>query len=466
MSKFKYQELIKHLEADIFPELSPGDMLPLDKELCEKYKVSSITVKKAMNILAKDGRVRRIPGKGTVLNKIGKKSYFAANNNTEITIKVLTVNDWDTGDLLEKLCGDFQRNNSNVKFEFHRVGDMYYEECELDNYDLILGNTWMIREYLTNSDYKENILPLAELPNLYIDKSIYFENVIKWSSVEDELYCLPLGVSPVFAMYNLDSPGLQGKEWDFDAYKSFDEFRDFLYGLNMPETSKGNFYPLLLSLEYNRWPCFFKMHGGRIFDASGKHCILNSQSNAVIFEDIQKLLDDKVISPSIFDLKGLCSDLFYAGRGACMLGTYKYLRKSFEGGYNIKYGMLPNSKQNLCSHLLIEGILVTQSCKDPSLIAELLNFLQTSKNQLEICRNSDGFSAQKDLAELYLRNLSVKEPSIMNILEQVEYSEPTATEANVKKWRKLFEMLPKIWMGIDSVENICNEITNAVNNIS
>lgn len=464
MSQFKYQNLITNLEKDIFPNMASGELLPLDKDICEKYQVSRITVKKAMNILAEEGRVRRIPGKGTVLSSKHKRTHSFESNNELGSIKILTLNNWNTADLLERQCNDFKQLHSNVNFEFHRVSDIYYEECKLENYDIVLCNSWMLREYLTSPIYQKDILPLSEIPGLFIDKNMFFQNVIKWNSIDDELYCLPLGVSPVFVMYNLNYPGFCNCNLDVDNCNDLESFCNLLYELKKTKTDDENFFPFLLSLEYNRLPCFIKMQEGSMFDATTLDCNLDSSVNIGIYKFINKLLSDKIMYPSIFDIKGLGSDLLYADRVACMFGTYKYLRDSLNSKYKIKYGMLPNSDKSSCSHLLLESLLVTKNCTNLKVVSDLLNYLQTSKSQLEICRYSDGFSAQKDLAELYLQSLALKEPSVMNIFKQMEYSEPVAASVRIKKWRKLFEMLPKLWMGIYSIENVCHEITKEVNN--
>ena len=58
----------KHLKA--------GDQIPTEAELCEQFKVSRMTVNKAISELASEGYVRRISGKGSfVTNALVRKQF-------------------------------------------------------------------------------------------------------------------------------------------------------------------------------------------------------------------------------------------------------------------------------------------------------------------------------------------------------------------------------------------------------
>ena len=63
-----------------------GDRLPSEKELSEQYHVSRITSKKAVELLAEEGLVTRIPGKGTFViehQELPKALEIPADSMTE-----------------------------------------------------------------------------------------------------------------------------------------------------------------------------------------------------------------------------------------------------------------------------------------------------------------------------------------------------------------------------------------------
>ena len=65
-----YLQIKEHLLARIDTGALPEDsMIPTESELCDEYEVSKITVREAIKILVKDGRLSRIPGKGTFVTR-------------------------------------------------------------------------------------------------------------------------------------------------------------------------------------------------------------------------------------------------------------------------------------------------------------------------------------------------------------------------------------------------------------
>jgi ABC-type glycerol-3-phosphate transport system substrate-binding protein len=461
MNKFKYQAIVNHIEEDIFPNLLPGALLPGEKELCRRYNVSGITIKKALSLLTLKRQIKRIPGKGTIFYNEHQPQISRVSAKPPRTIlKVLTLGGWDSADLLEKLCRAFSAQYPETEFEFHRSSPLHFEEYSLEGYDLIHGNTWMIREYLTSPEYKKYILPLNELPDFFINESIYFEEAMKWCRVNGKLSCLPLGVSPVIAMFNMDYPVL--KKMQLPLCSTFEEFRRLLYRLQYERKGESTHYPFLLEMQENRWPCLIKMLGGQLFDPVSNQCTLSLPQTVNALNAAKQMIHDKIVPSPQFGSDFSSSGLFATGKIACMWGTFRYVRENVSKKANFKYQMLPQPETN-CSHLLIEGLMVNRNCRNPDMTGKLFNFLQTSAAQLEICRHADVFSAQRELARLYLESLAFQEPSVINIFEQVKYAEPAVWVPRSIEWKTLNRILPKIWMGVDSIENVCREITETIN---
>ncbi len=63
-----YEQIKLILRSQILDgEFKPDDWLPTERELCDLYGVSRITVVRALNELELEGFVKRIQGKGTLV---------------------------------------------------------------------------------------------------------------------------------------------------------------------------------------------------------------------------------------------------------------------------------------------------------------------------------------------------------------------------------------------------------------
>ena len=64
--QFLYENVYNDLKQKIeCGDLKPGDKLAVEEDMIAHYGVSAITVKKALNLLAEEHRIRRIRGKGS-----------------------------------------------------------------------------------------------------------------------------------------------------------------------------------------------------------------------------------------------------------------------------------------------------------------------------------------------------------------------------------------------------------------
>ncbi|RLL41116.1 GntR family transcriptional regulator [Oceanobacillus piezotolerans] len=62
-----YYQLEEEIRTLIKQELNPGDLLPSEREYAEKYDISRMTVRQAINNLVKEGLIYRQKGRGTFI---------------------------------------------------------------------------------------------------------------------------------------------------------------------------------------------------------------------------------------------------------------------------------------------------------------------------------------------------------------------------------------------------------------
>lgn len=93
----KYEKIAFDIKEEILSEkYKPNEQLPFEKELCEKYNVSKMTVKKALDLLVNDGLIIKRRGSGTFvkditekeIQRIIEKKQFSGLTTTSIGHKV------------------------------------------------------------------------------------------------------------------------------------------------------------------------------------------------------------------------------------------------------------------------------------------------------------------------------------------------------------------------------------------
>ena len=101
MSSFvpRYHEIEQALRARI-AALAPGDGLPSDAALCEEFGVSRMTARQAVQVLAQEGLVERIRGRGTFVAE--PSAHRQAGNLLSFTTEMRGQNRVPSSRLLER----------------------------------------------------------------------------------------------------------------------------------------------------------------------------------------------------------------------------------------------------------------------------------------------------------------------------------------------------------------------------
>ena len=82
----------------------PGDRLPPERELAQRYGVSLITVRRALSELAQQGRIERTRGRGTfVLRPRLERDIAAAIHAPETRARILAMGFQPTGTSADEL---------------------------------------------------------------------------------------------------------------------------------------------------------------------------------------------------------------------------------------------------------------------------------------------------------------------------------------------------------------------------
>ncbi|WP_283248453.1 GntR family transcriptional regulator [Bacillus sp. FJAT-49711] len=188
-----YQQIKQYIKEQILSgELRLGDLVYSEKELMEKFHVSQITTKNALNGLAEEGIVKRIRGKGTfviesdLVHKTNRLSNNMKNHSNGIVGLILpsmkTKIEQEFVNYIEIYASKYKYNliikiTRESQFEESNAIEMFHE----------LGTKGIIIFPTEKETYNESILRLSldKFPLVLIDR--YLENIRTYSvSSENE----------------------------------------------------------------------------------------------------------------------------------------------------------------------------------------------------------------------------------------------------------------------------------------
>lgn len=175
-----YRDIIRDIQAGLYKE---RDILPSEKELAEQYGVSRITTNKAMNLLAKQGIIERIQGKGSFVSENAEKMTKTAEieDPTEHSaalatgvVGVLVDNfDLDFGSVLIKGI-ERECRRQNFGMFFRCTYGSVEEENEGIQAALAHGAKGLILMSVQGEKYNDTILKLAlnKFPVVLVDRDM------------------------------------------------------------------------------------------------------------------------------------------------------------------------------------------------------------------------------------------------------------------------------------------------------
>ncbi len=199
MSDPVYIQIVEDIKKKVnSAELKPGDTVPPETALCKEYGVSRMTVRKGLAILAREGYIFSVPGKGSYVRKpeVNKYTlYYDEMNNA--------INSVDKARLLEvsiimpdeKLADELKITRNKHVIMIRRL---FYTEGSPVAYDVkyLLYNKGMpiVEEEIEKATFQEmvssNIPIFALKKRLIISAQIPNEEIKRYLNIYDELALL------------------------------------------------------------------------------------------------------------------------------------------------------------------------------------------------------------------------------------------------------------------------------------
>lgn len=180
MKSLLYETVRKSIESRIDNGIyEPGDKLPTEEFMCKEFKVSRITIRKALNMLCESGVIVKIRGNGTFVRDHHSKMYkyrldsFAEENiSSEYTNEVTKFSLMIAPDNITKSL-----NLSKNDYVYHAERIRYMEGNPIQ-----IEQCWM----------PKSIFPNLSIQFLERSKYHYIENICGYEIERDEQTLYPI----------------------------------------------------------------------------------------------------------------------------------------------------------------------------------------------------------------------------------------------------------------------------------
>lgn len=457
VKEYKYNIVARNIAEKILPELQLNELLPPTVELCARYETSEITINRALKLLVERGFVKRAQSKGTIL--IQHPDNLWENQPVQpvkLSVLGIPVQSWNFMASFEHFLDRFCELNPHVSCRVdYCTANEYPESIKTGKYDLILVNTWVLRELITTPSLARSFLPLDKMQGLAYDEKAYFSEVLKWCKTKHGLVCLPVTNSTIFQRTNLDY--LDMSESPFSHETTWDNFVATLREIKKHDSSDRPLFCMRRGTNY--WPLLLKIMGTEIFSKDGRKCLLGSPKMIKTVKMMYELItNERLFVSSLYreheEEHKEAIDWFGTGNLACSWGSGLALSDLLS--FRCSYEPLPY-QENKTSHLLLEGVMVDRNTAHRETIKDVLSFLQTAGSQ-EFFENCTGISAQKYFAQTYIDKLKPTHQGVQVIIDSLAYAEPAIVVPRAKVYNYIEQKLNMILLGILPIEETCREV--------
>lgn len=423
---------------------APESYLPSEKELSKQFELSNKSVRKGLEVLEKEGLIRKTPRVGNKIMPLPPQAVirFACSRSISRDLR------------LEQLIADFHRLYPRIQVEtvpyFKAVPEVLGKENPAA-IDLISANVYQFQG-IVKEGLVETLEPLPEPHDTHRFLLAPFRN-------EGTLYVQPLVFGPVVLCYNKAHFAESGVpepdgSWTWDClFNSATALSNGAgrYGFGFHVVSE------------NRWPIFMLQSGGRSeWEAPWESDSLRRklERNMKICKDI---LHDRAMSPLYLsqDDKEI-NRLFLEGKISMILASYMQMNEFI--GTDLDYDVSPVPFQHDPATLLISiGAAVNKYSRQKEEALMFLQYLASQRAQEIIQAHSLSLPSFRRLLERPVAG-ELKRPDRYAMFREIMFTFRTHIDLQFSEGlrQELLRLLKEYWAGMIEEEQLCDLMFTAI----
>lgn len=432
--------------------LKPSDYLMSEFQLSDFYGMSRISVRKALNVLAKEGLIVRKVGQGTMVAE-----HLKLESKEKRKLHICTVAPSHYIDTcMPWIAEAFEQEFPDIHIVIHRLhGHKYWEY--LDNLRKIGLQPDLL--FVTDRLFKElgdwdDFLPFEPAEEL---QPFPYPKLSRLFSQEGQLKALPVTFSTVFMTYNpemFDDHDIPkpSRNW------TIEDFLDAAEKLTMDTNGDGilDQYGFALRGMDTRWPLFALQNRLDFAELAN-----NPEPLRRTLEFLHQLLyKDRVAFLQAMTPHSRIADPFTCEKAAMTLTTAMELAgwRNEDLTFEPQVCPLP-SKVSPSTLLLASAFMVPRDCGEPELAHDFLRFITRLDIQEKLARQFRFLSVLASVNERVFPRSFLNSASIQDReLEHAHFLHDLFPD-----WQTMEEInmnLQLFWSGLESVEEVMQRIVD------
>lgn len=461
----RYNFFFSELKNEILSGgLKPGEFILPENTLSDKYKISRVSVRKALAQFVEEGLIEKIAGKG---NRVKPPVEHMVRQ----TMKLIWPSRTSERDVLRTIIKRYEASYPYVKVELHELPAQTYAAKLIEliedgaGPDLFFISDAHMRHLIEHG--KLNVFEPYMPPKLDPDKDSYAK-LFQLFTVDGTLLSVPIHFSPVVICCNKQLFAQAGISADA-ALNSWDDLLAIAKACTAQPNASGivELYGFCFSSSINRWPAFILQNGGMFKSADGSRSVFTDERNVEAMRFCSDLLYKHRVSPIYSHASSdLAEQSFKKKRCAMIISTY-YMMNEFRHA-DISWDVLPVPGNRRKATLLLGGSLGISKYSDKVKAAQsFIDFVVGEEAQTMLKQAGCAIPALRSAAE----NDTLLRPNVHPehynaFIEAVECSY-THRELGITNadGAIMYDELHTLWANMEEPEQVCRRIEERTNRL-
>ncbi|MEK6991978.1 extracellular solute-binding protein [Paenibacillus sp. FSL K6-1566] len=459
----RYERFLQDLRNEIVSgTLAPGEFILPENTLSQKYEMSRVSIRKALDELVHEGLIEKIAGKG---NRV----KLPDEDRTPVVIKLAWFSTSYEIEIVKRIIASFEKKYPFVKVELMLYSEENYTRTLIHSMDEEQGPDVFVMSEMHSREWVESRrtdLLTGYIPPHLLEEGVSYPEVFPLFQQGEQMLAAPFIFSPVVICFNRSI----FEKYGIKEYQPLESWDDLLRVAKLctkapDEDGMVEHYGFCFSASSNRWPVFLLQNNGQIMKSDRSRSTMANENNIQALEYCLSLMYKEHVSPIYaHGSSHLAEGLFMKERVAMIMSTYYFMNEFRDHSIAWDVMELPRGKQP--ATLLLGGGLAINARSSHRQVAEkLVDYMTGDEGQRLIKQYGCTIPVLRSAAEDDALLDPAIHPEHYNCyLDVLPHAYPLHTlNLTQSEIELLFDELNLLWAGMETPADTCSRMESLFN---